>query len=496
MKRILPEIEKVLAVSAIISMFSCGEAAQDTPSSAVLEKPNIILVMADDLGYGDLGITGNRTVKTPSLDSLAQESIWLEQFYAAAPVCSPTRGSCLTGRHPFRYHIDWAGSNPVPMEEITVAELLKEQGYATGHFGKWHVGTLSKTVKQSYFPGPVDTADYSPPWLNGFDECFSTESMMPTYNPYYHVGGDYGTEDYKLLQDAEVSLGQQTGGFRWRDHYWTGPGQIVDEWLEGDDSKLIMDRALDFMERKKEENKNFLSVIWFHTPHSPIVAGPEDRAIYDSLSPEEQHWFGALSAMDRQVGRLMHALKQMDLDDNTIVWFCSDNGPSYIHDYNSTGGFRGKKATLFDGGIRVPGFIYNPLSEKGSISYRITTSDILPTVATWSGSKLDSGRLLDGADIHDEKNLSERSVCFRAPLPNRFKKDESSKEEQWAIYKGAYKLLQMGDTPLQLYDLAKDPFETQDLSESMPEKVSEMELEWKEWNKTVELSRKGNDYEN
>jgi arylsulfatase A-like enzyme len=264
------------------------------------------------------------------------------------------RFSEKTGRHPYRYNIPWAGESPLPPEEITIAEALKTAGYSTGHFGKWHVGTLSKTIKQSEFPGDVDPANYSPPWENGFDECFSTVSMMPTYNPYYHVGGAYGTDDYRFVQDVPVAKGQRTGGNRWRGFYWTGPGQVVDEWLEGDDSEIVMDRAIDFIERKSKTDMPFLSLIWFHTPHTPIVAGNEDRQHFKDMPTGAPHWFGCVHAMDRQIGRLRRELKHLGIADNTIVWFCSDNGPSYIHNWNSAGPLRGKKATLWEGGLFSP----------------------------------------------------------------------------------------------------------------------------------------------
>ena len=160
----------LLAYCILPVLTSCRLAANERES----ERPNIVLVMADDLGWGDVAYNGNEIVRTPHLDAMSREGIRLDRFYAAAPVCSPTRGSCLTGRHPFRYGITWAGETPLDQNEITIAEALRSAGYATGHFGKWHVGGLSKTLKQSYFPGDVDPANYSPPWENGFDECFST----------------------------------------------------------------------------------------------------------------------------------------------------------------------------------------------------------------------------------------------------------------------------------------------------------------------------------
>ena len=155
---------------AVLNSCTRSEKSGSTGDHSSGELPNIILIMADDLGYGDVGYYDNPIVKTPNLDAMAAEAIRFDRFYSGAPVCSPTRGSCLTGRHPYRYDIPWAGRYPLPASEITLAEALKTRGYATGHFGKWHLGGLSKTINQQEFPdGP---SPYSPPWKNGFDEAF------------------------------------------------------------------------------------------------------------------------------------------------------------------------------------------------------------------------------------------------------------------------------------------------------------------------------------
>ena len=126
--------------------------------------------------------------------------------------------------------------------------------------------------------------------------------MMPTFNPYYHVGGNYVEKDYRVIQTETVAQGQETGGYKWRDVYWTGPGQFVDANPGGDDAELIMDKALDFMKDNAEKKKNFLSLIWFHNVHTPVVAGSKHLELYKNLSPKEQHWYGAISAMDDQIG--------------------------------------------------------------------------------------------------------------------------------------------------------------------------------------------------
>jgi len=156
------------------------------------DRPNIILIMADDLGYGDVAYNGQPKVQTPTLDALAAEGVRLDRFYSAAPVGSPTRASCLTGRHPFRVGMQWAASGRNGRDESTIAEVLSGQGYATGHFGKWHVGGLSRTIRQTYVDRPVDPSRYSPPWENGYQVTFACETTVPTYNPDHLTSAPFG----------------------------------------------------------------------------------------------------------------------------------------------------------------------------------------------------------------------------------------------------------------------------------------------------------------
>jgi len=471
---------------------ACKEV-KENKENAVIEVetlPNIILVMADDLGWGDVAYNGNPIVKTPHLDAMSKRGIKLNRFYAAAPVCSPTRASCLTGRHPYRVKIPWAGDGFMAESEITLAEALKTKGYATGHFGKWHVGGLSETVKQSYFPGPPTT--YSPPWENGFDVSFSTESMMPTYNPYYHVGGAYGEKNYKHVQSVPVSKGQKENAFKWRDFYWTGEDTYVED-LEGDDATLVMDQALKFINEKVQNKEQFLSVIWFHNVHTPVVAGSEYRSHYSNLSLEEQHWYGAITAMDDQIGRLRKQLKELNISDNTIVWFCSDNGPSYIHNYNSAGPHRGKKAELYEGGIIVPSIVEWPakFKEPKEINIPMVTSDFYPTILNYLGIEMYQQPQIDGEDVLGilKQTQKERKnpIGFRSPLPNRLKKQEVENEEQLAFIGSQYKLITVDNgNSYQLYDLKNDIAETKDLSEKLPKKKEELLNQLKKWSLSID----------
>ncbi len=466
-----------------------------------MTTPNIILVMADDLGYGDVAYNGNATVRTPHLDQMADEGLRFDRFYAAAPVCSPTRGSCLTGRHPYRYGIVWAGEYPLPQGEVTLAQVLKTAGYATGHFGKWHVGNLSRTLKQSEFPNELDNANYAPPWERGFDECFSTESMVPLYNPYYHVGGKYGTDDYRHVQTEPVACDQRTGGHRWSASYWTGPGQMVDDWLAGDDAEHIVTRALDFIERKTVDDTAFLALVWFHTPHTPVVAGDEDRAIYDELSVDGQHWFGCITAMDRQIGRLRSELERLGIADNTLLWFCSDNGPSYIHDWNSAGPLRGGKATLWEGGIRVPASLVWParFPDHRVINAPVCTSDFYPTLLNIAGIEMPNQPPLDGIDVMPlltgELDQRPTPICFQSVTRSGDSSLADSATRQYAVVDNRAKLASF-DTGAtwQLYDLDHDSGETTDIAAQRPDRVDALRGPFERWLAACARSAAGADY--
>jgi len=494
---------KTMGLTATAMLTGCGTVQIAPRKSNAAELPNIILVMSDDLGWGDVAYNGNPTVHTPHLDAMAEETVRLDQFYAAFPVCSPTRASCLTGRHPYRYGIEWAGELPLKREEVTIAEALRDAGYATGHFGKWHMGGLSKTLKQSYFPGPVDPANYSPPWENGFDECFSTESMVPTYNPSYHVGGAFGEDNYRHLQTESVAFNQRTGGHRWRTCFWTGHGRVVDRWLGGYESKLVMDRALEFMSRQVVAKRPFLTLVWFHTPHTPLVASHEDCQLYGDQPMQAQHWFGAITAMDRQVGRLRSWLREKDIHEDTIVWFCSDNGPSYIHDFNSAGPYRGKKATLWEGGVRVPGIVEWPSRIQGgrAIKAPMSTSDFYPTLLAAAGVKFPIGQPpLDGIDVMPlltgKRERRDAPIAFQAPVKSDKDVLAEPGTKQMSLVDDRYKLLSVnGGKKWMLFDLDSDPGETNDLAADQTERVLQMRQALQTWIDCCARSAAGDDYE-
>ena len=428
--------------------------------------------MADDMGWGDPGFNGNSIIQTPNLDAMAKAGLKLTRFYSGAPVCSPTRGSCLTGRHPYRYGIFGANSGHMLKEEITLAEALVTQGYTTGHFGKWHLGTLTTIEKDSNRGGPRGAEHYSPPWENGFDICFSTEAKVPTWNPMKSPNSDkpYGT------------------------YYWRQDGTKATENLEGDDSRVIMDRVVPFIRDAADKSKPFFAVVWFHTPHLPVLTGPEYRQLYSQYSEDEQHYYGCITALDEQMGRLRSELQGLGISDNTMVWFCSDNGPEGKdgksgRSRGSAGLFRGRKRSLLEGGVRVPGLLEWPAGiNPGQITdIPCSTLDYFPTVLDVLGFRMEGQpEPADGVSLLPliEGEMTER------PMPIGFES-----RNQVSLTANRYKIYSnnKGKTFV-LYDLLEDPGENKDLAEEKPQVLQSMKAELAEWCKSCKDSLAGKDY--
>jgi arylsulfatase A-like enzyme len=467
-------------------------AALVAPSPAKPEadasRPNVILCMTDDQGWGDTGYNGHPRLHTPNLDAMARSGVRFNRFYTAAPVCSPTRGSCLTGRHPFRYGIFFANVGHLPKKEMTLAEVLKEEGYATGHFGKWHLGTLTTTVKDGNRGGPKGKAHYSPPWDNGFDTCFSTEAKVPTYDPMVRpprpAGGD------KWWDPVEKGAASEPYGTR----YWAGPGEAVNDALVGDDSRVIMDRALPFIRRSVSRKKPFFAVIWFHAPHWPVVAGPKHQRLYEGRTAFEKNYLGCITAMDEQVGRLRVELRSLGVADDTLLWFCSDNGPEGAggkDGVGSAGPFRGRKRSLYEGGIRVPGILEWPrrIRKPLVIDMPCSTADYFTTVVALLGYTLKGKpRPYDGVNLLPafEGGMKERPrpIGFEsgnqlALTDNRYKLYSSNKGKTW-----------------ELYDLLADPGEKKNIAQATPQVVQALSKTLAEWRQSCSDSMAGRDYGN
>ncbi|MDG2382171.1 MAG: sulfatase-like hydrolase/transferase [Pirellulaceae bacterium] len=444
------------------------------------QHPNIVMIMCDDLGWGDVGFNGNKLIATPQLDQWASQGLIFDRFYSAAPVCSPTRGSCLTGRHPYRYGIFTANRGHLKKKEITLAELLRQSGYATGHFGKWHLGTLTTTLRESNRGGPRGRKHFAPPSEHGFDICFSTEAKVPTWDPMQKP--PKANNKWWAPIPAEQ-------GIKYGTHYWDQRGALVTENLVGDDSRVIIDRVLPFFDQHAKNSQPFFAVIWLHAPHLPVVSGKQYTERYANYSKYEQHYFGCITALDDQMGRVRDALNRLKIANNTLVFFCADNGPEGRSGSapGSARPFRGRKRDLFEGGIRVPAFVVWPRQIKTNQRTHIpaVTSDYLPTILDLLEMSPINDRPLDGTSLAPllcgDPIKRQTGIGF-----------QSANQAAWI--EDRYKLLRRGSN-IFLFDLIHDPSESKDIAADHKNMVNRMQKELSKWIDSCRHSNQGGDYE-
>jgi arylsulfatase A-like enzyme len=441
--------------------------AATTSSLYAADKPNIIMMMCDDLGYGDTGFNGHKIIKTPALDAMAKAGVKMTHFYAGGPVCSPTRGTCLTGRHHFRYGVFSANVGHLPKQEVTISEILKERGYTTGHFGKWHLGTLN-TMTSAKGPRRKPEVNFSAPWHHGYDTSFVVESAVATWDP-----GD---------------------GPRAKNNPFYENGKVTKENLKGGAARVVMDRVIPFIENAKKEGKPFLAVIWFNAPHTPVVAGPGYLKMYEGHG-NSAHYYGCITELDEQVGRLQAKLKELGIHKNTVQFFTSDNGPEGKPpkpgdlSAGSAGPFSGRKRDIYDGGVRVPTLTVWPGHIEGGTVVDVPTStlDYLPTIAKVVGAKLPN-RPLDGIDMmpimKGEVSTRSKSILFRYG-------------NLGSLIQGKHKLISNSVSGEQdvLYDLSSDIEEKKNIITAHPELAAKMKKELLGYLESCKNSHGGGDYE-
>lgn len=442
-------------------------------------KPNIILVMADDQGWGDVGYNGHPFVKTPALDAMAKDGFVLQRFYAAAPVCSPTRASVMTGRHPIRTKVTNHGRYMRPAER-TLAESLKEAGYVTGIFGKVHLGSGQPN-------SPCNPSGM------GFDE--------------WVVGLNFYDNDPYLSRNGKI------------------------EHRKGKGSVLAMDDALQFLKKHGSGDDPLFMIVWFPSPHDPHQEVPDGPSLYDGK--KQAGYYREITLLDQQLGRLRKELKTSKLAENTILWYCSDNGGLV----ESTSGGRKRKGSIYEGGLRIPGIIEWPARNlKGQTSVPTWTCDIYPTLLSMAGIQEDFPHPLDGTDISDilsgkadkrmkpmgfwhqfqpgqstrsdriQKEIMEKQQAG-SPLPHnpyRIRKDvdeypqfaEDSSKGHAAWNDWPWKLHRINGKKFELYNLADDPMETTDLAADPGhrDRLIRMQKELDSWMRSVIRSINGKDY--
>ena len=481
--------------------------------SSYSAQPNIILLMGDDHGWEETGYNGHPYLKTPVLDEIAATGLRFGNFYAAHPSCSPTRGSFMTGRHPNRYGTFTPGSSIRP-EEITIARILRKAGYHCGHFGKWHLG-------------PVKAASPTNPGAMGFHEWVSHDNFFEL-NPSLSRNG--------------------------------APPEVI----QGESSEIVIQEAIRFIDRVHKDDKPFFSVVWFGSPHEPYSGLPADLAHYDDLPAKYKdkkvkltsnetgaptrrpqgevlrERYAEITAMDRAIGTLRKHLAAQGLRDNTLLFYCGDNGTS--PDGSLVTPHRGVKGQVYDGGVLVPGLIEWParVPQPRSTKVRASTSDLLPTLCALLGQPLPV-RPIDGIDLTPllDGKMAERSnpIFFwkyntrsarnSKPEPyidpelqkgttplvklmggiatrnfTNFKHPAISESDYLgprAIIDGHFKLVireqKKGEPKQELFDLQADPAEQTNLIEQQPATAEKLQTRLRQWQQSVLKSLTGVDYQ-
>jgi len=418
---------------------------------AQARRPNILLIVADDMGYADVGFQGGRDIPTPNIDALARNGIRFTDAYVSGPYCSPTRAGLMTGRYPQRFGHEF---NPVgnpesglPLDQPTMADRLKAVGYRTALFGKWHLGS----------------APSSRPMERGFDEFFG------------FLGGDHSYFDVMPADAGPIFDGKQPA---------THVEYLTDE---------LADRSVRFIQR--QGTQPFFLYLAFNAVHTPMHATEKYLARFAHIADERRRTYAAmLSAMDDGIGRTMAALRAAGLEENTLIFFFSDNGgptmPTTTVNGSSNAPLRGSKRQTWEGGIRVPFVIQwkGKLAAGKTDARPIIQLDVLPTALAAAGVSNRAEWKLDGVDL-----LPYLTGRLAGPPHEAL---------YWrlggmmAIRKGDWKLVKTREGPLRdtdpaalsdlsaagLYNLAADIGETKDLAAAQPEKAKELAAAWQAWN--------------
>jgi arylsulfatase A-like enzyme len=433
------KISSLKALTFVLLLFNISVIGQ--------EKPNIIFIMADDLGYGDLGCYGQEKIQTPRIDQLAREGMRFTDFYAGATVCAPSRCSLLTGKHNGHAHVrgnyevghwdSFLGQLPIPEDETTIFEILKQKDYATSCYGKWAMGR----AESSGAPNKHAVDDFY---------GYNCQRHAHSYYPYY----------------LEGNRGQK----HWQE------GNKREQGGETYSHDVLAEKALEYIKANKDTN--FFMYLPFTIPHGPFEV--PDLGIYEDKNWEKNHKIQAamITRMDKDVGRIMDLLKQLGIDNNTIVFFTSDNGAhgsgGTLDFFQASGKLRGRKRDLYEGGIRTPMIVRWPGKvEAGSVSEHIGAFwDIMPTLADITGTETPSE--IDGISFLPELLGKEQ------PKHHHMYWEFYERDGKQAVRKGKWKAVRLNlhddfyGSPVELYNLEEDISESNNLADQHPDIVEDM----------------------
>jgi arylsulfatase A-like enzyme len=442
---------KIRIASIALVVFLLGGQAVSAQDA---KKPNIVIVLADDMGWRDTGYSGNTIVKTPHLDSMAKTGIRFDNFYVAQQMCSPGRFAIMTGRNPFRTGLHALGA--MRPQEVTIAQLLKRYGYATAHFGKWHLGSGN-----------------THPVRMGFDKSYFSLN-------FFDIGGTLAINDTK--EKVKIT---------------------------GDSSVFTMNLALDFIRKQAADKKPFFAYVCFGSPHSPHIGAREFKKLYDGVKAKNVDFLAEVSGVDAAVGSLREELRKLGIADDTIVWFTSDNGGITPQSMDPSG--KGKMSI----GVRTVACMEWPGRFKDPIrtAFPCLHQDMLPTLVEAAGSPTTSPHLLDGISLmpmlEGKVKTRERPIGFLLKKKNEgLDKTDFVKDTQGIWIDWPFKLIvtpegaKAGKGPKKagpqasviLYHLVDDPAEKKNIAEKHPEQVATMRRGLEAWQQSVRDSYDGKDF--
>ena len=451
-----------ISASALSLVGNCDGTESVTEGT----QPNVILVITDDQGYGDLGYHGNDNIKTPNIDQFAGESVDFIRFYVC-PVCAPTRASLLTGRYNYRTCVTdtMSGGALIHPDEVTIAEIFSAGGYATGIFGKWHLG-------DNYPRRPID---------QGFHESL-VHNGGGIGQPSDPPGNGYGQinqrkNNYHLMEPLRHYIGSNS----YFDPVLQHNGK--QESYEGYCTDIFFDAALTFIEEHK--NEPFFAYLPTNTPHEPLIVGDEYLKPYKDmgLDDETAGVYAMITNIDDNFGRLRNRLRELDLEDNTILIFMGDNGPQHQR-YNA--GLRARKGSVYEGGIRVPFIINCPemLTSGSSVDNIAAHIDVLPTLLEACGIDKPDAVSIDGKSLMpllkgETADWPDRTIFIERQrgIPQLYR-NSTAINQQYKLVNGK-----------ELYNLIIDPSEKNDIAGDYPELVARMRGEYEAWFNDVGSTR-------